>query len=495
MRAFRFAMFSRIKDSLYHTFRGRLALLYITIELSVLIFAGVLLYVVLSNRMYADADEQLLKQATVIVDELERTPFNFWMQNLSRFANHYPGSVQLVGANGMLLFKSDRGLIGRGGDEATVALRHAMENKVAIISTSSLLREGSTRVVAMPVHRANRVVAVAMLGRSLDQIHDFFELMYLVGGVLGFLSMIITAYAGYVLAQRALRPVDEIARTARAVAAGNLSRRLKSFSQDKEIAFLIRMLNKMFADLESSFKAQKRFTADASHELRIPLTVMKGEIEVALRRPRSTEEYAHTLRQQLGIIERMQRIVDGLLMLARADAGLLQLKLEDVDLSLLLREVGQHHLGLFTNKNIKIQMDIDEELQITGDRDRLERVVFNLLNNAYKYAPEGSEVHLSGTIYDGQAMIRVSDHGPGIAKEHLPQLFDRFYRADEARNREAGGAGLGLAICKRIIEAHGGKIWVESQLGAGTSFRILLPLSGPDPKHARNLKNLLQDQG
>jgi heavy metal sensor kinase len=482
---FRPATLRRFKESLYHTFRGRLALLYIVIELSVLLFTGILLYVVLSNRVYADADEQLREQAKVIVSELERTPFHFWIQNLTRFANHYPGSVQLIGANGMRLFLSDRGLIGRGGDEMTVALRQAMENKVAIASTKSLLRAGNARVVAMPVHRANKVVAVIMLGRDMDQIHEFFELMYFVGGALGLLSMVISAFAGYVMAQRALRPIDEIAHTARAVASGDLSRRLKSFSQDKEIAFLIRVLNKMFADLESSFKAQKRFTADASHELRIPLTVMKGEIEVTLRRSRSPEEYVQTLRQQLEMIERMQRIVDGLLTLARADAGLLQLRLEEVDLSLLLQEVGQHHLGLFANKNINMVMDIDEELVVIGDSDRLERVVFNLLNNAYKYAPEGSTVYLLGTVRGKEVMVEVRDEGPGIDEEHLPHLFDRFYRADDARSREAGGVGLGLAICKRIVEAHGGRIEVESKPGKGARFRFFLPLPAPDSRQSR----------
>jgi len=465
-------------ESLYNTFRGRLALMYVFIELSVLLFAGVLLYVVLSNRIYADVDRQLMDRATIIVNELEQTPFPFWSQHLSRFVSHYSGSVQLIGTNGVILFLSDRGLVGRGGSEVTRALQHAMAGEIAIVSSSSLLRKNSVRIIAMPIHLAGRVVAVMALGRNLDEIHAFFELMYLIGGTLGVLSMIISAYAGYTLAQRALRPIDEIAHTARAVASGDLSQRLKSFSQDKEIAFLIRVLNKMFANLESSFQAQKRFTADASHELRIPLTVMQGEIEVALRRRRSSKEYADTLRQQLDMIERMRRIVDGLLTLARADAGLLELKHDEVDLSLLLQEVGQQNLGLFASKDVELEMDIAEDLMVTGDSDHLERVMFNLLNNAYKYTPAGSRVRLSGLIQNGQNIIEVCDQGPGIDTEHLPNLFDRFYRADDARTRDAGGAGLGLAICKRIIEAHEGRIEVESKPGRGALFRIVLPLPG-----------------
>ena len=468
-------------------------MLYIGIEFSVLLFAGVLLYVMLSNQVYSSIDEQMESHAQSVVTSLERSPFRFWSQQLSQFTSHYLGSVQLVGANGALLFASDRTLIGRGGGEVTKALQHAMDGNVAFISTRSLLREDNIRVLAMPVHRAGRVFSVLILGRSMSETHEFFELMFIAGGILGLLSMLISGYAGFVMARRALRPIDEITATARAVASGDLSQRLHSFSQDREIAMLIRVLNKMFMDLESSFQAQKRFTADASHELRIPLTVMKGDIEVTLRHRRGAKEYEHVLRQQLEIIERMQRIVDGLLMLARADAGLLELAREEIDLSLLLQEAGQHHLGLFASKNMHLDMQVGDDLHVNGDSARLERVVFNLLNNAFKHAPEGSTVTLSAKSAAGQAMVEVKDQGPGIEPEHLDHLFDRFYRADESRSRIEGGAGLGLAICKRIIEAHEGTIEVESRPGEGACFRFYLPIDGPDLQHADRVKTVMLD--
>ncbi|HKJ84025.1 MAG TPA: histidine kinase dimerization/phospho-acceptor domain-containing protein, partial [Mariprofundaceae bacterium] len=336
---------------LFTTFRGRLALLYISVELSVLLFAGILLYVVLSRQIYASVDNNLKQQGDAVIQEMESSRFYFWSQQLANFSGHFIGSVQLVGANGVLLFASDKALIGRGGGEVTEILRLAMEGHTAFASTRSLLRKDNMRVLAMPVYRGGRIVAALILGRSTGEIHSFFELMYLAGGMLGLLSMLISAYAGFVMSRRALKPLDEIIAAARRAASGDLSQRLKSFSQDREIGVLIRALNKMFGDLESSFKAQKRFTADASHELRLPLTVMKGEIEVTLRRERNIEEYEQVLQQQLGTIERMQRIVDGLLTLARADAGLLELMHQEVDLSLLLQEAGQEHLGLFHSKD------------------------------------------------------------------------------------------------------------------------------------------------
>lgn len=484
----------RLFARFFSTFRGRLATLYVAIELAVLLFAGVLLYVVLSNRVYTSVDEQLQKQAQTVATELEMTPFPYWPERLTRFADHYPGSVELVGANGVLLFASDRAMIGRGGGEVTQALRQAVEGAPAFASTRSLLREDNMRVIALPVHRGERVVAALILGRTLEEIHDVFELMYIIGGILGLLSMLISAYAGYLMAGRALKPIHEITETARAVAAGNLSRRLQSFSQDKEIALLIRALNKMFHDLESSFQAQKRFTADASHELRIPLTVMKGEIEVALRRRRSAKDYAQVLRQQLDTIERMQRIVDGLLTLARADAGLLRLAREDVDLGLLVQEVGQRHLALFADKKVALDIAVSGEVHALGDADRLEQVLFNLLNNAYKYAPAGTHVRLSARAVEGQAVIEVTDQGPGIPLEHQAHLFERFYRPDESRVRSSGGAGLGLAICKRIIEAHAGSIEVESTPGQGACFRVRLPLIDVEEGHQQRLRLLLADK-
>jgi len=297
------------------------------------------------------------------------------------------------------------------------------------------------------------------------------------------------------MAGRSLQPINEITSTARAVAAGDLTRRLQSDVQDKEIRVLVKSLNKMFEDLESSFMAQKRFTADASHELRIPLTILKGEVEVALRHPRSEEDYKQLLKQHLDIIERMQRIVNDLLTLARADAGLLELAQEPVDLSLLLQEVAQHHLILFADNHINLNMDIHDHLEVMGDQNHIERVIFNLLNNAFKYAPEMSTVTLSAHAEDDSAQITIEDEGPGISEEHQVRLFDRFYRADDARARnEGGGAGLGLAICKRIVEAHGGEIRVVSKPGEGAKFIVTLPLSSVNPEFSERL-NSVMDQG
>lgn len=476
---------------LVSTFRGRLALLYMAVEFALLLFAAVLLYVVLTRQIYDSVDQELIQQANTITHELENTRYPYWNQEIISFSSHFIGSVTLVGANGVLLFASDQELIGRGGGEVTMALQKAMDGETAIISTGTLLRKSNVRVIAMPVHRGeSRVVAVLMLGRSTAEIHSFFELMYLIGGLLGLISMLVSGYAGFVMARQALKPMDEIGQAATRFAEGDLSCRVEMTSRDREIRSLMRTLNKMFGDLESSISAQKRFTADASHELRIPLTILRGEIEVALLRRRRPAEYQEVLRQQLDIIERMQRIVDGLLELARADAGLLELANEEVDLSLLVEEVGQHHLTLLSSKDVRLDMQVVDGLTVIGDEHRLGRVLFNLMNNAYKHSPGNSTLTLKAFANGEEAIIEVRDQGPGIGSEHLEHIFDRFYRSDEARSREAGGAGLGLAISKRIVEAHDGRIEVESKLGQGTTFRIHLPLASADPQLLKRLQSL-----
>ncbi len=453
-----------------------------------------LLYVALSQRVYTDVDEQLREQARTVASELEHSPFYFWTGHLSSFANHYPGAIQLIASNGTVVFRSDRSLINRGGNNVSRALARAFgDDVVAFASTESLLQRDNLRVIAMPIHRAGQTVAVLLLGRSTGDIRAVLNLLYLLGGIMGIISIIISAVAGYYMAKKALRPLEDITATARAVAAGDLSRRLTSKSQDREIRTLVQVLNKMFADLETSFQSQKRFVADASHELRLPLTILKGEIEVALRHPRTPEEYEEILRQQLETINRIQTIVNDLLTLARADAGQFEMTQDEIDLSLLLQEVGQQHLILFDSHHLKLEMDIDDGLTVMGDSGMLERAVMNLLNNAFKHAPEGSTVYLTGRAVDHSAIISVRDEGAGISEEQQRYLFDRFFRADDARcRREGEGAGLGLAICKRIVDAHGGDIWVKSEPGQGAEFFIRLPLAGPDPRLQQRLKGILQ---
>jgi len=486
-------MIQNIRLHMLGTFRGRLALLYIAVELSILIFAALVLYFFLAKQIYQNLDDALLSQSHNLELELERSPGYYWLTVLDNYARDTRDAVELITANGVIQYTSDKSLVGTGGNQVSFALGQAMSGKEAVfISTDSLLRKSNMRVLALPIHKSGRVIAVVLIGHNTSEIQSFFKLLYTIGGFLGLISIVLSAWAGYMMAKRALRPIEDIKTTAKAVARGDLSQRLLSHAREREIEELENNLNDMFESLEASFKSQKRFTADASHELRMPLTILKGEIEVALRQPRSIAEHKELLKQHLDIVARMQRIVDDLLTLARADAGMLELEQKALDLSLLLQEVGQQHLILYEQRRIHLEIDIQDALEVMGDYGQLERVIFNLLSNAYKYAPENSTVWLTAYAKQDYVLITVCDEGMGIPYEHQSRLFHRFYRVDDARARKQGSAGLGLAICKHIVDAHCGEIWVESQEGYGASFMVRLPLSNLNPEHQQRLQTMMK---
>ncbi|MFQ6041967.1 MAG: sensor histidine kinase, partial [Candidatus Poribacteria bacterium] len=215
--------------------------------------------------------------------------------------------------------------------------------------------------------------------------------------------------------------------------------------------------------------------ADASHELRTPLTVMRGQTEVTLRRKRPDEEYRQVLESNLEEMEWMSRIVENLLTLSRADAGEIQLEVRPVQLEQLLSDAYEECKALALSKNIEVFLDKAEEVAVPGDELKLRQLLLNLIDNAVKYTPEGGRVRLS-LKKDGKfARLQVTDTGIGISQEDLPRIFDRFFRVDKARSREMGGSGLGLSIVQWIINAHQGRIEVDSKLGEGSCFTVWLP--------------------
>ncbi len=470
---------------------------YITVELIILIIAALLIYLVLSKQIYQEVDDDLFLEAQQLVQQLARTPGQQWGEQLQEFSAYYRGVVQLVNRNGVILFSVGEDLVNREKKDIARAVHGAFAGDATVfVSTSSLLKQDNLRVAVMPVHVQKKVVAVVILTRTTRDIQKFFKLLYLLGGVLGLLSMLVSGFIGYHMAKRSLRPIHDITDAAQAVADGDLSRRLESSTHDEEIQELIHSLNKMFVCLETNFNSQKRFVSDTSHELRHPITILKGEIEVALMQERSQDEYKALLKHLFSISQRMQHIVNDMLTLAQADAGTLEITQDKVDLSLLLQEVGQHHLMLFSKRNIHLDMPIQDGLEVMGDQHRIERVFYNLLNNAFRYAPTGSTVTLSASMTQDLICINVNDHGMGIHEKDQPHLFERFYRADDARNTQHGeGAGLGLAICKHIILAHKGSIRVQSTFGEGANFEILLPASSADPEFSKRLQNVIQAQG
>lgn len=293
----------------------------------------------------------------------------------------------------------------------------------------------------------------------------------------GLLVVGVGVAGGWWLSGRALRPIAQISAAADKIAGGNLSERINVAETESELGALAGTLNHTFGRLEENFEQQVRFTADASHELRTPLAVMLAETQRVLMRERAPEEY----RQALVICERsgkrMSALVNSLLELARLDSGEFALNIEDCDLARVARESLEFIAPLARQKNIMLR-DSLAAVSAKADAAKLGQVLNNLLTNAILHNRDGTEVTLTLASSGDSAVFTVADNGAGIPPEALPQLFERFYRVDKSRARAAGGSGLGLAISKAIVEAHGGSIAVESEVGKGTRFTVRLPCAG-----------------
>jgi two-component system OmpR family sensor kinase len=271
------------------------------------------------------------------------------------------------------------------------------------------------------------------------------------------IAIAIAALGGYWMAGRALAPVDRITKQAQAIEAQNLASRIPHPGPDDELGRLVDTLNQMFGRLEHAFEGMKRFTSDASHELRSPLAIMRSTIDVALSHPRSREEYRASLDSLGEEVDRLRRISSDLLLLARADAGRLDLEMVPVRLDLLAREVVEAFQPVAQHKSISLRGSLDEAITVVGDERWLRQVMANLLDNALKFTPPDGEVHVDIQADAKETRVTILDTGPGIPEEHLPRIFERFFQGDPARTRdEKQGTGLGLAISAWIVEAHGG---------------------------------------
>lgn len=297
------------------------------------------------------------------------------------------------------------------------------------------------------------------------------------GVVLGFglpLGVALSAVGGYLIAHRSLSPVSQIAARARQITAESLEGRLPVPNPYDELGQLATVFNATLARLENSFGELRRFTADASHELRTPLTALRAVGEAALRsEAEDTKGLREALLSMLEEARRLGDVVDALLLLARADTGGLSPSLQQVDLAGLLNEVRETLLVLAEEKSQQIEIAA-EQITVRADRELLHLALLNLVHNAIRYSDEGLTISLRIRGDEANVVVEVADQGPGIAPEHREKIFERFYRVDKARSRASGGVGLGLAIARWAIERQGGQIELESELGRGSLFRVVM---------------------
>lgn len=276
------------------------------------------------------------------------------------------------------------------------------------------------------------------------------------------------------LADRAVSPVREIIAQAEEIGATTLGRRIDAHADSREYQRLVQVLNTMLARIDTAFDAQRRFTADASHELRSPLTVLRGELELARRRPRKPEEYERVIDSSLEEVERLARVADDLLTLARSDAGVLAPRPDAVDLLDRARDVADRLGSSAAQRQLRLTVTGTGSTLATVDADLINRLIWNLIANAIAFTPVGGDVSIDVSRRAGAPVLRVSDTGPGIPEAALPRVFERFFQVDEARSRNTGahGTGLGLAIVRAIADVHGATVHARNRAGGGAEFEV-----------------------
>lgn len=455
------------------TIGRRLTLWYGGILAVSLVMLGAFVYVTFSRNLLAEIDRALDEELAEIALEVTAAPDAAAReaQLQKYFGQHEFYAIQVSRPDGEVIFSShavgDHPLsVPSLGDQPGTELTQD------VILTDSVPYRMSSRVVTSfdgPV--------IIQAADSLSLYYREQQQLLVVMLAAAPVVLLVAAAGGAWLSRRALAPVDRMTRAAVEISASRLDRRVRADTDD-ELGRLATAFNAMIERLQKSFGEMQRFTADAAHELRTPLAVLRSEAEVALRAPRSGEEYQQVLQSQLEEIDRLSRLADQLLFLCREDAEPTSAAAA-VRVDSLLQKVGDQMQGSARGKGLSLQVDEVPECSVEIDADRLRRLFVNVLDNAIKYTPGGGQVHVTGRRENGRVEITVQDTGPGIAANHLPHLFERFYRVDPAR-RSAEGTGLGLPICRSIVERHHGTIRVESAPGNGTAVRIALPVSTPE---------------
>ena len=329
------------------------------------------------------------------------------------------------------------------------------------------------RIFTTPVMENKKLSYVVEVASPLAQLNEVlrnlsFSLLFLLP-----LTVILTSLSGVFLVQLTLKPVDQMIETIHQITAENLKLRLKIPGTKDEIESLARTFNQMISRLDEAFTSQRQFMGDISHELKTPLSVLKGELEVTLKRIRSTQEYETALHSSLEEVNRLAGIVENLLTLARFDAKTTTLYAQSLDLDLLIKDTVEAIQVLAVQKEITLQYNSAQMVNITADKHQVKRLVLNILDNAIKYTLPGGKITIDLRQQDAWAEIDITDTGIGIPEAELPHIFDRFYRVDKARS--SVGFGLGLSIAQSIAKAHGGKIVAKPNFLQGTIFTIFLP--------------------
>ena len=456
------------------TLRMRFAMWTAGLVLAVLAIFGVLVYFSMGRGLAASVDDSLVLDASQAIAgiDLEEGALDFPEQFVETPKNadvrRQGFTIRVFDLKGEVLRKF-------GPYDAlpltSDSLAAARRQQTGFATLTDPASQDQVRIYTAPIVKNDQVSGIIQTAMSLGYVQDTLRqlLTTLLAGVP--LMVLVAGLSGYVLAARALAPIDQITRTARRISAEDLSARLNLPATDDEVGRLAATFDAMLARLDESFRRERQFIADASHELRTPLAAMQAIFGMIRQKRRAPKEYEQALADLAEETDRMRLLTEELLHLARGDGHQLTAR-EAVDLSNLLRDVTDSLRPLAQAKELAITCTVPDGLALIADGDSLIRLFANLLDNAIKYTEQGGIAVSAGRGPNGMVSVTVADTGIGIPAEHVPHVFDRFYRADPSRTTD--GAGLGLAIALEIARAHDGTIELSSQVGQGTTATVWL---------------------
>ena len=459
------------------TIRARLTLWYTGVLVAILLLVSVAAYSLLRWHLYNDLDASLFTVAGVLRDAPPADPAAPLPPDLEPLVREFLGSefadalLQLLDPQGRVRSRALRPALPLSREAQANATRGAPTIENVELSTGD-----RARLLTMPVIRAGHVIDLVQVAMPLRRTHQTLARYVETLLVLVPLGVVLSAVGGWMLARRALRPVDRMSQSALQISAEDLSRRLELRGTQDEIDRLADTLNAMLARLQAAFSGMQRFTADAAHELRTPLTALRGGIEIALRAERSPDEYRRVLASSIEEVDQLIRLAEDLLLLSRSTVGL-EATRQPVDLEPLCLEALEIGVRLAKGKGVTVSMGATSPAVVRGDAGALRRALLNLVDNAVKYTPAGGSVTISLEHTAAAATMAVEDTGVGIDPADAERIFEPFVRLDAGRNRDTGGSGLGLAIARSIVRAHDGTLEVESRAGGGCRFTIRLPLA------------------
>ena len=458
--------------------KWKLTLWYGAILALILVVFSSGVYIYFQNGLQKSIDAKITSIAQVLSSSMTESHSQSVFGNFERYLENVLGRrpkgklVQIIDTSGKIGAKMND--IETDSVPASFEnLQKALKGEIAYETIGE--RRPRLRMITFPIVENKKVTSIIQVGTSLEDFDETMTklLLILVVGIPT--SLCATILVGYFLAKKALKPVDQIRKAAVKISSTNLEERIDVKGRKDELSRLAETFNAMIARLKESFSRINQFSLDVSHELKTPLTILKGETEVALRKDREKEEYKNLLKSSLEEVDRMTKIIDDLLFLSKADPKDVRLNLENVSLRELIIEVCSDMQIFAGKKGIELSVGELGEAKVRGDELKLRRMFLNIVENGIKYTQPGGKVAVSSFANGGYVQVNVKDNGAGIGEEDLRYVFDRFYQADRSRRRE-GGTGLGLSISKWIAEAHKGSIQVESQVRNGSLFSIKLPI-------------------